>query len=97
MNRLRPIPEAASVVEFTFKQDSYGRLVQQQTPMVRPEHRSGRSDSTLSRKRRRMGGDYEQPIPTVDDAFVYLDHHLPQYSSLVRIPFWFTVFHSTER
>ena len=96
MNRLRPIPDPASIVEFTFKQDSNGRLIQQQTPMVRPEHRSGRSGSTSPRKRQQTGGDFEHPILTADNAFVYLDHDLPQYSGLVRIPFPFTVFHSAE-
>jgi hypothetical protein len=83
MNRLRPIAEPASIVEFTFKQKSDGRLVQHQTPMVRPEHRSGGSSSTSPRKRQRMEGKYDHPIEAIDDGFVYLDHDIPQYSGLV--------------
>jgi hypothetical protein len=83
MNQLRAIPESASPVKFTFKQTSDGRLVQQQTPMVRPEHRSGGSGSTSPRKRQRRGGKYDHPILAIDDGFVYLDHDLPQYSGLV--------------
>src|SRR5271155_1478741 len=93
MNRLRPIPDRASIVNFTFKQDSNGRLVQQQPLMVWPEHRSGRGRSTSPRKRQRTAEDYDHPIQTADDAFVYLDHDLPQYSGSVRIPFPFTIFH----
>jgi hypothetical protein len=87
MNRLRPIPDRASLVEFTFKQNSNGRLVQQQTPMVRPEHLLGQGLPTSPRKRQRMGGNYDHPMQTADDAFVYLDHDLPQHSGSVKISF----------
>ena len=92
MNRLRRIPDPASIVEFTFKQNSNGRLVQQQTPMVRP----GRSGLTSPRKRQKVGGDHEHPIQTADDTFIYLDHDLPQYSGSARIPFPLITLYSTE-
>src|SRR5271168_1490263 len=87
MNRLRAIPDRASIVEFTFKQNSNGRLVQQHIPMGRPEHVSEGGRPTSPRKRQRMGADYDYPIQMADDAFVYLDHDLPQHSGSVKISF----------
>src|SRR5271156_5480943 len=87
MNRLRAIPDRASIVEFTFKQNLNERLVQQQIPMGRPEHVSEGGRPTSPRKRQRMGADYDYPIQMADDAFVYLDHDLPQHSGSVKISF----------
>ena len=87
MNRLRAIPYRASIVEFTFKQNSNGRLVQQQIPMGRPENISEGGRPTSPRKRQRMGADYDYPIQMADDAFVYLDHDIPQHSDSVKISF----------
>jgi hypothetical protein len=78
MNRLKPIPPRASVMDFSLKKTSRGD-VQVHKPIERPETQPDTPRSCSPRKRQRTGITLEDHNPfDEDDAYVYLDHTTSQ-------------------
>ena len=86
MNRLKPIPPRASVMDFALKKTSRGN-VEVHTPSERREPRLDTPRSLSPRKRQRTGINVQEHNPfDVDDAYVYLDYTTSQRGKV--IPFF---------